>query len=94
MYLTNIYSAPNTVIGIGVEHTVLCVKLLQLFSTPCDPIARKAPLSMAFSSQEYWSGFPCLLQGIFQIQRLNLHLHYVLYYQLGSLPLVPPGKPW
>ena len=27
--------------------------------------ALQVPLSMGFSSQEYWSGLPCLLQGIF-----------------------------
>ena len=26
--------------------------------------ARQAPLPMEFSRQEYWSGLPCLLQGI------------------------------
>ena len=36
-------------------------KLLQLCLTLCDPwtVARQAPLSMGFSRQEYWSGFPC-----------------------------------
>ena len=52
-------------VGIGVEHIVPCARLLQLFSTPCDHIAHKAPLSMAFSSQEYWSGFPCPSPGDF-----------------------------
>ena len=30
---------------------------VQLFATPWT-IARQAPLSMEFSRQEYWSGFP------------------------------------
>ena len=33
----------------------------QLYPTLCDPmnyIAHKAPLSMGFSGQEYWSGLP------------------------------------
>ena len=31
---------------------------VQLFTTICT-VACQAPLSMEFSSQEYWSGFPC-----------------------------------
>ena len=31
---------------------------IQLFATPWS-IASQAPLSMGFSSQEYWSGLPC-----------------------------------
>ena len=34
---------------------------------------------MEFPRQEYWSGLPCLL------------LH-PLHWQVGSLPLAPPGK--
>ena len=34
-------------------------------------VARHALLSMDFSRQEYWSGLPFLLQGIFRIQGLN-----------------------
>ena len=39
------------------------VSVLSLFLCPtlCDPIdcSCQAPLSMRFSRQEYWSGFPC-----------------------------------
>ena len=41
---------------------------------PMDCIARQAPLSMGFSRQENWSGFPSLLQGIFPTEGLNLGL--------------------
>ena len=34
-----------------------------------------------------------LLQGIFLAQGLNLHLLHLLLWQVGYLPLVPPGKP-
>ena len=37
-------------------------------------------------------GRHALLQGIFLIQGLNLHLLCLLQWQVGSL-LVPPGKP-
>ena len=51
------------------------------------------PLSMGFSRQEYWSSCHALLQGIFPTQGSNLHLLYLLHWQLGSLPLAPPAKP-
>ena len=62
---------------------------VQLFAT-LQTIARQAPLSMGFSKQEYWSGFPALLQGILLTQGSKLHL---LHWQPSFLPLVPPGKP-
>ena len=34
-----------------------------------------------------------LLQQIFLTQESNLHLLHLLHWQVGSLPLVPPGKP-
>ena len=56
--------------------------------------ARQAPLSMGFSRQEYWSGFcDALLQGIFMTQGSNPCLLCLLYWQAGSLPLAPLGKP-
>ena len=53
--------------------------------------AHQAPLSMGFSRQAYWSGLPCLLQGIFQTQGLNPCLWCILHWQMGSSPLAPPG---
>ena len=50
-----------------------CVCLLshvQLFVTLWT-VAPQAPLSMGFSRQDYWSGLPCLLQGMFPTQGLN-----------------------
>ena len=44
-----------------------------LFGTPWT-VAYQAPLSMGFSRQEYWSGVPLLLQGIFLTQGSNLGL--------------------
>ena len=34
-----------------------------------------------------------LLQGVFPTQGLNPRLLYLLHWQVGSLPLAPPGKP-
>ena len=45
-------------------------------------VAYQAPLSMAFSRQEYYSGLPFPFQGIFLTQELNpglLHLWQILY---------------
>ena len=41
------------------------------------------------------TGVSChfLLQGIFQTQGLNPHFLHLLHWQVGSLPLMPPGKP-
>ena len=36
-------------------------------------VACQAPVSMGFPRQEYWSGLPFLLQGIFPTQGANLH---------------------
>ena len=44
---------------------------VQLFST-LYTAACQAPLSMGFPRQEYWSGLPWLLQGIFLTQGSNL----------------------
>ena len=53
------------------------------FVTPCTT-ARQAPLSVAFSRQEYWRGLPCPpLQGIFPVQGSNASLlfgRWVLYH--------------
>ena len=38
-------------------------------------------------------GCCALLQGIFPTQGLNPHLSCLLHWQVGSLPLAPPGKP-
>ena len=56
-------------------------------------IALQAPLSMAFPRQEYWNGLPFLLQGIFLIRRLNLHLLCLLHWQADCLSLGHPGSP-
>ena len=61
----------------------VCVCMLSLFSwvqlfVNLWTIAHKALLSMGFSSHEYWSGFPFLLQGIFLIQGANPYLLHLL----------------
>ena len=47
---------------------------------------------MGFFRQDTEVGCHALLQGIFPTQGQNSHLKH-LHWQVGSLPLVPPGKP-
>ena len=64
---------------------------VQLFATLWT-VAHQAPLSMGFSRKEYWSELPCHPPGDLPhpgIEPTSLLLHW----QVGSLPLVPPGKP-
>ena len=64
---------------------------VQLFATPWT-VAHKAPLSMGLSRQEYRSGLPSHLQGIFPTQGSNpgfLHCRQILYH-LSHLKS-PPG---
>ena len=67
-------------------YVYVCVSCL-VVSNSLQPhglhVARQAPLSMGFSRQEYWSGLPFLLQGIFLTQELNLgllHCRQILYH--------------
>ena len=57
---------------------------VQLFVTLWT-IGSQVPLSMGFSRQEYWTGLPCLIQGNFPTQGLNLRLspafgRWILYH--------------
>ena len=65
---------------------------VQLFMTPWT-VARQAPLSIGFSRQEYGTGLPCPLPGDLPNTGMEPHLLCLLHWQVGSLPLVPPGKP-
>ena len=55
--------------------------------------AHQAPLSMEFSRQECGVGWHALPQGIFPTQGLNLRFLGLQCWQVGSLLLVPSGKP-
>ena len=57
-----------------------------------DYTAHKAPLSMGFSRQGYWSGLPCPPLGDLSNSEIKLRSR-LLHWQLGSLPLAPPRKP-
>ena len=62
-----------------------CFSLVRLFVTLW-MVARQLPFSMGFSRQEYWSGLPTLLQGIFPTWGSSLHPLHLLHWQADSLP--------
>ena len=75
---------------------LLCAKSLQSCPAICDSMDCSPPgsLSMGFSRQEYWSGLPFPSPGTVPTQRSNPCLSCRLHWQVGSLPLAPPGKPF
>ena len=62
------------------------------FATPWT-VADQDPLSMKFSRQEYWSGWPFPPPGDLHNPGIHPHLFRLLHWQAGSLPLAPPRKP-
>ena len=60
--------------------------LVTLCPMDCSP-----PVSSVHGILQAGVGFHALLQGIFLTQGLNLHFLCLLHWQLGSLPLAPPG---
>ena len=75
--------------------SLICFSCVQLFATLWS-VAHQAPLSMGFSRQEYQSGLPCLPPGVLPtpcIEPMQENLH-LLHWQVGSLSLAPPGKPF
>ena len=78
------------------DFVCLCVKSLQLCPTLCDPMDCNPPgFSVYGDSPDKNTGVGCcaLLQGIFLTQGSNPGLLHLLNWQVGSLPLAPPGKP-
>ena len=58
---------------------------VQLFAAPWT-VARQAPLSMAFSRQEYWSGLPFPTSEDLPNSGPNPHVLRLLHWQVNSLP--------
>ena len=69
-----------------------CFSCVQLFVTLWT-VARQASLSMGFSRQEYWSGLLCPPPGDLPDPGIKPVSLCLLHWEVGSLPLVPPGKP-
>ena len=57
----------------------------------CNPIG--SSLMGIFSGKNTEMGCRALLQEIFPTQGSNPHLLHLLHWQMGTLPLGPPGKP-
>ena len=72
---------------------VASVASWQLFVTPWT-IARRAPPSMGFSRQEYWSGLPCLPPRGPSQTRDRTCVSRILLCKTSSSPPVPPEKPF
>ena len=56
-------------------------------------VAHRALLSMGFSRQEYWSGWPCAPSGDLPDPGIKPAPLISPALTVGSLPLAPPGKP-
>ena len=71
--------------------SIQCCLVVKLGLTLVTPWAgaHQAPLSMDFSKQQYWSGFPFPSPGIFRPQGLNPDL---LHWQVDSLTLSHQGS--
>ena len=84
----------NDNLGVGQDSGCLPAKLLQSCPTLCDPMEPARPLCL-WDSLGKNTRVCCLalLQGIFPTQSSNPHLLRILHWQMGSLPLAPPGKP-
>ena len=65
---------------------------LQSCPAPCDPmdVAHQAPMSIAFSRQEHWSGLPCPPPGDLSHPTLEPGSPAL---QADSLPTEAAGKP-
>ena len=73
-------------------HCALSHSVISDSATPWT-VARQAPRSMGFSRQDYWSGLPFPLQGVFPTRGSNLSFLHLLHWQEGSLPTEAFGKP-
>ena len=80
---------------IMVLHACVCAKSLS-YPTLCNPMDCNPTRLLCpwdSPSKDTEVGCHALLQGIFPTQGLNRHLLHLLHWQVGSLPLAPPGKP-
>ena len=68
-------------------YSVMSDSFVTLWTT-----AHQAPMSMGFPGKNPGVGCHFLLQGIFPTQGSSLYLLSLLHWQVGSLPLVPPGS--
>ena len=74
-----------------VSLVCVCTKLLQSLRSHVTPSRLLCPCDSP--GKNTGVGRHALLRGIFPTQGLNPGLLYLLYWQVGSLPLALPGKP-
>ena len=75
------------------HHPRMLSRYVRLFTTPWT-VARQAPLSLGFSRQEYWSGFPFPPPGDLPNPRSNPCLLPSPALAGGFFSTESPGKPW
>ena len=69
-----------------VKYIRVCAQLHVTLGTP-RTVACQAPLTIAFSRQEHWSGLPFPIPGDLPAQGSNSCLLHLLHWQVDSLPL-------
>ena len=79
---------------VGGVSSILLLPSLHSCPALCDPMGCSLPDSSVWDSPGKRTGVSCrsFLQGVFITQGLNLRLLFLLHWQVGSLPLAPPGK--
>ena len=84
----------SQILGIKMWALLRCMLSLFSYVPLCDPMdpTGQAPLSMDSPDKNTGVGCQALLQGIFPTQEANPHLFCLLHWQVGSLPLAPPGE--
>ena len=90
------YSAEASLKWVPTTYACEHAQPLQLCPTLCDHMGCSPPGSSVHGdSPGKNTGVGChdFLQGIFPTQGLNPYLSCLLHWQVGSLPLAPPGKP-
>ena len=97
----SIYTEPPSLNGVSLTMNVqflkpMCCVVLNFFGHArlCNPMDCSPTASSVhvFSRQEYQVGCHAFLQAISLTQGLNPRLLCLLHWQVGSLPLVPPGN--
>ena len=85
---------PETLLRVKLGWNERCV-CAQSCPTLCDPMdcSHQAPLSMGFSSQEYWNRLPCPPSRDLPDPGIKPTSPVAPALQADSLPLSRPGKP-
>ena len=76
------------IVHAGGGNTCMRFSGVRLFASPPDGIGHRILQARILERLIH-----ALLQGVFLTQGWNLHLLHLLHWQVGSLWLVPPGKP-